>query len=55
MKKFNEEKIIKVVQEAKGDITAPGNLQETPDHRTGFVSLAEQIRQQDGVESSASA
>ena len=33
----------------------PGSLQETPDHRTGFVSLAEQIRQHDGVESSASA
>ena len=32
MKKINEEKIIKV-------------LQETPDHRTDLLSLAEQIRQ----------
>ena len=41
MKKINEEKIIKV-------------LQETPDHRTDLLSLAEQIRQHDGVGSLAS-
>ena len=27
----------------------PGCLQETPDHRTDFLSLAEQIRQHGGV------
>ena len=32
----------------------PGCLPETPGHRTDFVSLAEQIRQHDGVGSSAS-
>ena len=32
----------------------PGCVQETPDHRTDFLSLAEQIRQHDGVGSSAS-
>ena len=32
----------------------PGSLQETPDNRTDFLSLAEQIRQHDGVGSSAS-
>ena len=28
----------------------PGFLQETPDHRTEFLSLADQIRQHDGIE-----
>ena len=32
----------------------PGFLQETPDHRIDFLSLAEQIRQHDGVGSSTS-
>ena len=31
----------------------PGCLQETPDYRIEFLSLAEQIRQLDGVGSSA--
>ena len=31
----------------------PGCLQETPGQRTDFLSLAEQIRQSDGVGSSA--
>ena len=53
MKKFNNENIIKVLQGAKGDIIVPGSLQETPDHRAEFLSLAEQIRQHGGVGSSA--
>ena len=32
----------------------PGCVQKTPGHRTDFQSLAEQIRQHDGVGSSAS-
>ena len=33
---------------------APECQQKSPDHRVGFLSLVEQIRQHDGVRSSAS-
>ena len=48
MKKFNEEKIIKVLQEAEGDYSGAGMyVRKHPNHRTEFLSLAEQSRQHD--------